>query len=235
MRRTAAALLAVAASLAATPPPATAAQVTPPTLTLAAQPAEVAFGDATVLGGVLATATGAPIAGEAVELQASRYPFRGFRDTGHGVTGPDGSYSFAGVKPDRNTRYRVADLGAAGVISAAVPVYVDARAVQHVYRRGSGQAQVTVIAYHGASLDWGRLRVYWFAAPFGSRGLALVAVTHSRELRPGVTFMSATFDAPARHFAYRACFDPPLERAYGPPPHHRCPTRDFTLPRRRHG
>jgi hypothetical protein len=217
------------------PAPAAATQPAP-TLALTAQPRELPFGASTVISGTLtaagATPPGAPIAGEPLELQASRYPFGRYRDVGHATTAADGSFSFPALHPDRNTRFKVLDVGIAGVFSAPVTVLVDAPAVQHVYRRRDGQAIVTVLSYHGHDLNWGGRPVYWFAAPFGGRSFTLMTVTRTRDLRPGVTYMTATFFAPAKHFVYRVCFDPPLEKAFGPP-HPSCPTTSFVLPRHR--
>jgi hypothetical protein len=208
-----------------------------------AQPRELPYGRSTVISGTLTTAAttalsptpppGAPIAGEPLELQASRYPFGHYRDVGHAETAADGSFSFHRVHPDRNTRFKVVDLGMPGVFSAPLTMLVDAPAVQHVYRRRDGQAMVTVLSYHGRDLNWSGRPVYWFTAPYGSRSFTLVTVTRTRDLRPGVTYMTATFYAPARHFVFRVCFDPPLEQAFGPA-HPSCPTSSFVLPRR-HG
>ena len=220
---------------AATPPPS-------PTLTLNAQPRELPFGHSTVVSGTLTAAGATPgtplgttppgtaIAGQSLELQASRYPFAGYRDVGHATTASDGSFAFPAVRPDRNTRFKVVDLGMPDVVSAPLAVLVDAPAIQHIYRQRDGQAMVTVLSYHGRDLRWGGRPVYWFAAPFGSRAFTLMTVTRTRDVRPGVTYMTATFFAPAKHFVYRVCFDPPLERAFGPP-HPSCPTTSFVLPR----
>jgi hypothetical protein len=215
------------------PTPAAAAPQTGRSLTITATPTELPFGHATTVRGTLLQAT-APVAGEAVELQASAYPVRGFRDVGHTTTAADGTFSFPPVRPNRNTRYRVVDLGS-GVVGKTREVFVDAPAVQHVYRLRTGQAMVTVISNHARDVNWGQRPVHWFAARRGSRTFTLVATTRTRELRPGVTYMTATFYAPAPRFSYRVCFKPPLVQGVGPPPHKACPTRSFVLPSPRHG
>jgi hypothetical protein len=233
-RHLAAPAIAGAALVIAASPPAAATQPAPARrVAVTARPRELPYGRSTVISGTLtgagATAPGAVIAGEPLELQASGYPFGRYRDVGHATTAADGSFSFHPVHPDRNARFKVVDLGMPGVSSAPVTVLVDAPAVQHVYRRLDGEAAVTVLSYHGRDLNWSGRPVYWFAAPFGSRSFTLVTVTRTRDVRPGVTYMTATFYAPARHFVYRVCFDPPLEQAFGPT-HPPCPTSSFVLP-----
>jgi hypothetical protein len=236
-RRLAARTIGGAALVIATAPTSATATTPPPARSLCAtaHPRELPFGRSTVISGTLTAATSpaTPIPAEPLELQASRYPFARYHDVGHVQTAADGSFSFHHLRPGRNTRYRVVDLGMPTVFSAPVTVLVDAPAVQHVYRRRDGAAIVTVRSYHGRDLNWSGRPVYWFAAPFGSRSFTLIAVTRTRDLRPGVTYMAATFYAPARHFVYRVCFDPPLEQAFGRP-HPPCPTSSFVLPRR-HG
>lgn len=209
--------------------PGAAAAAPSPAFTIAATPGEITFGHGAVISGALAGAA----AGDVVELQSSPFPFNRFADAAHALVGTDGSFSFQMIRPDRNTRFRVVDAATPSVASAPVTVFVDAPATRRVYRLRDGEAKVTVLSYHAHGLNWGRLPVYWFAAPQGTRSFALVAITHSRELHPGVTYLTASFYAPARNFAYRVCFDPPLEAAYGPPPHRACPHSSFTLPKRR--
>lgn len=187
------------------------------------------FGGATALSGSFAAASGAPIAGAALELQASRFPFRRFTDVAHATTAADGSFSFPPIRPDRNTRYRAVDAAQPALTSRPLTVLVDVRAIQHVYRRPDGEAMVTLLSYHPRDLRWGGRRVFWFAAPAGSSSFQLVAVTRTHEVRAGVTYATATFFSPAPRFDYRVCFNPPLERAFGAAPHAPCPTQGFVL------
>jgi hypothetical protein len=188
-----------------------------------AAPPEIRSGGTSTLTGALVAPDGAPLAGVPVELQADPYPYRGFFDASHTTTAADGSFAFALLRPDRNTRYRVRT---ATGLSRPLDVYVDAPAVLHVYNRGPGRAMLTMLSYHSAYFHWGGVKAYWYVARLGSRSFQLTAITRTRELRPGVTYATATVNPPARRFAYRVCFDAPRQAGSGPPAAHApCPRR----------
>ena len=72
-------------------------------LTIAANPNPVRFGLATTLSGKLKSG-----GGTAVQLQADEHPFEGtYVTVAQATTATSGDYSFAGVRPKRNTNYRV--------------------------------------------------------------------------------------------------------------------------------
>jgi hypothetical protein len=218
MRRASGLAALALACAAAVPPPAESAG---DAIRLAAAPPEIRSGGTIVLTGALLSPAGAPLGGAPVELQADPYPYRGFFDASHTTTAVDGSFAFPGLRPDRNTRYRVR---AATGLSRPVDVYVDAPAVLHSYDRGPGRAMLTMLSYHSAYFRRGGVKAYWYVARLGSRSFRLAAVTRTRELHPGVTYATATIDPPASRFTYRVCFDPPGQAGAGPPAAHaRCP------------
>ncbi len=197
------------------------------TLRLAASPAEIRSGESTTLTGTLLTDAGAPAGGGAIELQVDPFPYRGFFDASHATAASDGTFAFGPLRPDRNTRYRVRT--AAGA-SRPLVVYVDAPATLRSYDRGPGRTVLTMLSRHSAYFRWVGVPAFWYAAPAGSRTFHLAAITRTRELRPGVTFATATIDPPARRFVYRVCFNGAGEAGVGPPAGHApCPRGDFRV------
>ncbi len=196
-----------------------------PSLALVAAPRQIHSGGTTGLTGVLLDPRGARLAGAGVELQVDPFPYRGFFDAAHTTTAADGSYGFPGLHPDRNTRYRVrSPVG----LSRVSVVYVDAPGILHAYDRGPGRTMLTMLSYHSAFFRWVGVPTYWYVAPLGRRDFRLAAVTRTRELKPGVTYATATVDPPARRFTFRVCFNAAGEAGSGPPAGHpRCPHGDF--------
>jgi len=79
-----------------------------------------------------------------------------------------------------------------------------------------GRARLTIVSRHPAKLRWGGRTVYWYRS-FRPRGrLQRVAVGRTRDVRPGLTRMSATIALPlAGPFRYAACFSAPKQNALG--------------------
>lgn len=223
------ALLCAAPGRAAGAPPARSAQSPSGDHTLSAHlsAGEITLGHSATVSGTLVSGAG-PVAGAAVRLEASPFPYRGFVTLAHASSGPDGSFAFGGLRPDRNTRYRVVEAGPPASISPRLDLLVDVRAQLRARSHGPGEVHLSLLSYHARGLRWGRRPVWWFAAARGSRHFHLVAVTRTRDLPGGLTVAKATLNPPARHFVYRVCFNAPGERAMGPPSaHRRCPHRDF--------
>ncbi len=224
-----------AAPTAPIPPVAPAAPAAAPALSAAVTPAELTYGATlTVTGALDAAGTAAPVA--TVELQADPYPFRGYVTIARQQTGPDGSFSFAGIRPDRNVRLRVLLEGASitatpqapAVSSQALSVIVDPRVAQNARRLGAGATRLSVRIRHTSAGPAAPVSVSWYVAATGTHRFRLAAVTRSRELEHGLTYASATIDPPSRRFAYRVCLSPAWERAMGPPASHRpCPEREL--------
>jgi hypothetical protein len=201
-------------------------------VTALASRTDVRFRSATEISGRLTDAGGAPLAGQVVALEQNPFPYRAFRAVEHTTTAPDGTYHFVQLVPDRNTRYRVSAVGAPSVVSAPLLVLVEPSSVTHLYTLRFGQLMATLIAYHAKAFNWSRRTAYWFVAARGSRHFQLVAVTHTRELGPGVTYATANFYPPKGRFAYRVCFNAPGELGLGAPGvNHSCPNRDFKVAR----
>jgi len=87
-------------------------------------PAKLAAGHTTTISGEL-VGSNAPVAGELVELQIYARRFARFVNIAHTRTSPDGSYRFAPVRLDRDTRLRVADVGGGGRTGPVVEVIVE--------------------------------------------------------------------------------------------------------------
>ncbi len=97
-----------ALALALTAAAAPSARATPPgiEITASAAPAEIAIGgSSSVVGSVRVAGHG--LAGEALALQSAAYPSHSFVTVAHGMSGPDGSFAFTAIEPDRNARLRV--------------------------------------------------------------------------------------------------------------------------------
>jgi len=192
---------------------------------------EVLYGAPVAVSGAFSEG-GHPVAGAALELQADAYPFRGFAVLAHASTAADGSFAFAALPADRNVRLRVVrtPAAAAGAASAVIRVYVDPRATLKSRSLGPGRTQLTLRLTHTTHAGGGSVEASWFLAARGTRLFRLLAVTPTRELRPGVTWASAIVDPPARHFAYRVCLNPRWEGAMGRGAGHgRCPRGDYAV------
>jgi hypothetical protein len=207
-----------------------------PALSAAASPGEVIYGAALTVMGTLeqdgAAAPAAPVA-----LQADPYPFRGYATIARQTTGADGSFSFAGVRPDRNTRLRVVLEGSSTTAHPQTPqvssrqllVIVDPGVAIDARRLGAGATRLSMRVRHAPVGGSAPVSVRWYVAAKGTRDFRLAAVTPSRELRRGLTYASATVDPPSKRFLYRFCLNPRWERAMGPPDSHLpCPDNDFT-------
>jgi hypothetical protein len=108
-----------------------------PAVSLAAKRREITYGSSTTL-------RGASTPGSAVDLEAAPFPYTAYSKVASAVAAPDGSFSFR-VKPDRNTRYRVA---AQGVTSDVHPVLVDLAGSLRRHRLARHRYRV-VLALHG--------------------------------------------------------------------------------------
>ena len=228
-RRTAWLLAAAAAALA---PWATSSAAIPvqPTIVIAASltPGELPYGAAVTVAGAISE-QGQGVAGVTLALQIDPYPFRGFRTVARVSSGPDGSFSFTGVHPDRNSRVRVLDEGGPAR-SAALAVTVDPLVAVHSHSFGPGSTRLSIRVRHTRYGGSRSVSAFWFVQARGSRVFSLAAITPTRELAPGVLYASAIIDPPSRRFHYRVCLNPSWEGAMGPPgTHGRCPDHDFVL------
>jgi hypothetical protein len=144
----------------------------------------------------------------------------------------DGSFSFTGIRPDRNTRLRILSEGTAPAVGPVLAVTVDPKLVGAARSLGPGRVRLTIRVRH-AITDGGRsASIRWFLAARGSGVFRLAASTASRELAPGVTYASVIVDPPVRRFVWRACLNPSWERAMGTAPsHRRCPQATFVVRR----
>jgi hypothetical protein len=186
--------------------------------------------DELALGGALSV-SGSAAAGAGVLLRWSPYPYRSYRTIASATSGPDGLFSFANVKPERNTRFRVVLASVPQDASAAMSVIVDPVVALHSQSLGPGRVRLSVSVRHTRAGAGGSNAASWFLAVRGSRIFRLAAVTSTREASPGVSYASAIVNPPSRRFTFRVCLNPAWEAAMGRPgAHGRCPAHDFLLP-----
>jgi hypothetical protein len=226
------AAIAAAAVLAATG----ARAATVPTITATVAPAEIALGAGVTITGTLAGAgepppgSPSPAAGARLALQADPYPFRGYSTVARADATPDGTFSFAGIHPDRNTRLRVVLEAQPAVASAAIAVIVDPRVATASRSLGPGQTMLSIRIRHALLGPASTTQAWWYVQARGSRVYRLAAITPTRELAPGLLYANAMIDPPSRRFAYRVCLNPAWEHAMGAAgAHGRCPRHDFVL------
>jgi hypothetical protein len=201
-----------------------------PELVAAPSAAELSLGVAVAITGQIGE-EGRGLGGIPLVLQASGYPYRGFLTLARLTSSPDGSFTFAGVKLDRNTRLRVESEGSPAASSASIHVTVDPSAAINASSLGAGQVRLSLRLGHTTTGGSAPVNVRWFVAASGTRVFHLAAVTPARELAPGLTYASATIDPPAKRFVYRACVNPSWELAMGAPSSHgACPQHDYTVP-----
>jgi hypothetical protein len=93
-------------------------------VTLSAVPTSIRFGNATTLSGAV---TGPDHAGVAVTLRADPFPVGAATVVATATTDANGNFQFAGIKPDRHTRYSVRAKTSPPVESAVVDVFVRVR------------------------------------------------------------------------------------------------------------
>ncbi len=197
------------------------------TLTLLLRTNVVAFGNALAVGGMI-THDGSPVAGAAVELQLDRYPYGGFVEISSARSAGDGRFSFAGVRPSRNSRVRVVEVADPSVQSAPQDVTVNPAVTLTSRVLGRGRTLLSATAVHTRSYGSPPVGAYWYVAPEGSLHFTFVAMTETREARPGVTTMSAIVDPPQRRFSFVVCFVPAWAKAMGHPSARRpCRAHDF--------
>jgi hypothetical protein len=202
-----------------------------PELSASLAPGELTYGSTLSVSGRIA-AGGQGMGGAPLELQAAAYPYRGFAAIARLASAPDGSFIFAGVRPDRNTHLRVVEEGSPAMISQVLLVIVDPRAVVRAVDLGPGRTRLSVSLGHAPELRSPSVSVRWFVAARGTRTFHLAAVTPTRESSSGDTYATATIDPPSKRFVYRVCLNPGWEHAMGSATaHRRCPERDFTVSR----
>jgi hypothetical protein len=221
-------LLTLAAIVSATSTATVSGAVSPPAeVQVSVAPAELTYGGAATVSGRVLVA-GAGLAGGPLALQAAPYPYRAWQTIARGISAPDGSFAFAPLHPDRDTRLRVVLEGAPAAASRPLPVIVDAHAALAVSAPVLGRTHLSLRIVHSRWGGSGSVPAWWFAQVPGRRVFRLLAVTSTRELGPGVTYASATVAPPGRRFAVRVCLNPPWEHAMGAPFRHSgCPEHDF--------
>jgi hypothetical protein len=93
-------------------------------ISTSAAPTRLPPGHATTISGTL-TRSGGPTAGRLVELQLDPVPYGRFINAAHTVTAADGAYTFAAVRVSRDTRFRVAVVGAVELFGPTVEVLLE--------------------------------------------------------------------------------------------------------------
>ena len=200
-----------------------------PELTASLAPAELTLGGTLSIAGRLRSG-GQGLPGVPLELQSDPYPFRRFAPLAHVSTSTDGSFSFPGIRPDRNTRLRVVSEGSTAVIGPLLVATIDPKVSSSARSLGPGRVRLTLRVRHATTGNGRSVSARWFLAEPASRVYRLAAVTATRELSPGVTYASVIVDPPVRRFVYRVCINPPWEKAMGPPTTHgRCPEATFVI------
>ena len=191
-----------------------------------AAPSEVTYGSQVTLSG---SVEGAASGASTVALEANAYPYRAWHVLASTQLQPDGSFAFAGVRPQRDTRMRVRLEGVALARSAPVHVIVTPAVALSAAALQPGRTRLSVRLGHSPRLRPRDGSAWWFIAPGTSRRFSLAATTPLRELAAGTAYAAATVDPPARSFSYRVCVDAGWGSAMGPPPHGpRCPEASFT-------
>jgi hypothetical protein len=190
---------------------------------------ELSYGAELTVTGRL-TQVGQGVGAAPLTLQADPYPFHGFATVAHTVSGPDGTFTFVRVRPDRNTRLRVVLEDSPGLASPVLAVTVDPTAAINARTLGPGITRLSLRVHHTPYRRSASVSAWWFMAARGTHVFRLVAVTATRELSPELTYASATVDPPSKRFVYRVCLNPIWEHAMGPLTTHRsCPRNDFAV------
>jgi hypothetical protein len=191
------------------------------TVTAQASKTEIVYGDSI-------TISGQATAAQPVTLQKIPYPFdTDWQQVDTQTAGVDGTYSFTGVKPDRNTRYRVV---AGAVVSPILDITVDEKLTSEIAYQSLGRARIRIRSEHPPDLDWGDHKAYWYVAEGSSDTFRRVRRNRSKQGSAGVTKLSATFRVPAGRFRFFECFSAREPKAMGPADAHgQCHHgRDFT-------
>jgi hypothetical protein len=182
-------------------------------LTATASPKELGYGGTVTVSGSVGMAAALPLV-----LEANAYPYRGFTPLATTSSGPDGSYAFAAVKPDRDVRLQVVLQDGSAASSPRIAVKVDPSVAANASSLAPGRVRLSIRLGHtpdaGGSAP---VDASWFVAPRGTHAFRLLAVTRTRELAPGLTYATATVNPPARRFVYRVCLTPGWARAMGRP------------------
>ena len=200
----------------------------PPSLHISASaaPAEVTYGSTLTLSGHVEGQGPAP---SMLALEANAYPYRAWHLIASTPLQADGSFSFAGVRPERNTRMRVLLEGAALAQSASVHVIVEPAVALSAAAPQPGRTRLSVRLTHSPRLRPRGGSARWYLAPGASRRFSLAATTPLRELAAGTAYAAAAVDPSARSFSYRVCADAGWGSAMGPPARGpRCPEASFT-------
>jgi len=185
----------------AVPPTASAAE-----LTLELDTDGVRFGSAHHARGKL-TEAGAPLAGQAITVEARSHPYSGdFHAIGQVTTGADGSFAFRG-RFERNAQLR-AFATAQNVRSGVVTAYVfprprlTFRALEH----GSVRLTQTYRVPRGSRFTAPTL---FYVGPRSARSAPVVGRAKPRRIGPGRFRASIVYDLPRAwngHFRYGTCF-----------------------------
>jgi hypothetical protein len=192
---------------------------------------EITLGETVSVTGRLGADVVAP-PGIALSLQVDPYPYGSFSTIARTVSAQGGGFSFAGLRPDRNTRFRVISGGVPSLASPLLEATVDPKTLGSARSLGPGRVRLTLRVRHAVIGDERGVTVRWFLAARRSDVFRLAASTLSRELAPGVTYASVIVDPPVKRFVWRACINPPWEPAMGSrASHRRCPEATFVVRR----
>jgi hypothetical protein len=208
-----------------------------PEISASASVSELTFGSAMSVSGLLSQG-GQPVAGTALQLQASSYPFHGFSTIAQTTSAADGSFRFSGVALESDTHLRVVTQAAPEQSSPQLPVIVDPTVAINASSQGPGQTRLSIRVGHSPKLSSPPVQASWFVAKNPHGPFRLATVTPTRELSPGLTYASAEIDPPSRAFAYRVCFSPAWAAAMGRVDGPSCPQHragDFSYGGEGHG
>jgi hypothetical protein len=206
-------------------------------ISASASPSELTVGSAMSVSGVLSQ-SGQPVAGMALELQTSPYPFHGFSTVAQATSTGNGSFLFSGVALVSDTHLRVVAQSNPAESSPQLSIIVVPSLAINASSQGPGQTRLSIRVGHSPKVPSPPGQASWFVAKGPHAPFHLAALTSTRELEPGLTYASAEIDPPSKNFAYRVCFSPAWAAAMAEVGRRSCPERkdgDFSYGGEGHG
>ena len=195
------------------------------TVSIKAKPDAITYNQGTVkIKGVLTADAGVSAAGRTLNLYERSYPYKSATLIARTVTGADGRYLFADVKPDLNSTYKVAindpDLLARSK-SRQVVVFAQGKLKVRTTRDRHIASRFKLKFSPKLGSKLANRKVLWYFNQIGKPRFVIKDKTRTKSPRKGLLVGKSRFKAPSGNYRFRVtyCIDVPNQKdiGVGPP------------------